>query len=135
MDLRDDFIALTKVIEFHRFSDSWTQLRFVGSMKSVFEMNVEVKDRWGGVQQFTKFSVDWDPEEHRMSGNKCPYRKRGSYDGRACYYSNAIIRRLQKEMPESLPEHTEYELRFMDADPHGSNSSWFGGAPGRTVTR
>jgi hypothetical protein len=78
-----------------KFNEEWTTIRLIGDLRSFYVYWIPIVTHTGRHVSIPKIGLDWDSERHCRIDRVCPYGEAG-LDGGPVYYSNAIIRPLQR---------------------------------------
>jgi hypothetical protein len=84
-----------------RFNEDWTVVRLVEEMSSVFEFWIPILTNRGRRVSIPKICLCWNVEKRNRAGT-CPYCQ-ADLEGRAVYFTNAIIRSLQNPSETASP--------------------------------
>jgi hypothetical protein len=112
---REQKIRPADVVEMYPLGPQYANLRFVGEVYPYGGHWVKVKKRDGSLGSFYAPCASFDPDTGRRdSSKKCAWCNNDHGDQirfSVDYYSNVIVRKLQKTKPEDAPEPTKAEVK------------------------
>lgn len=105
-------------------ADEYVDMRLFGPLFSIVFYWFEIRTKDGKKVSIPKICLDYDPIKQKFVSDICPYRASGAGRMQQVFYSNAIIRDLQKLAPKKEPKHTRFERKQQPLVP-GSKELFF----------
>ncbi len=104
--------------------NEYVDQRLFGPLFSILYIWFDIKTKEGKKVSIPKICLDYDPKEHKIVREICPYRASGNGRMAQVFYSNSIIRDLQNAEPKKTPKPTRYERKKRPLVP-GSDTLYY----------